>query len=490
MASPADVLATLTDFAAELRRAGLPVSLTESLDAARAVTALPVGDRSELRAALAATLVKSAAHLGAFDALFDVYFAGRPLTDQVVGGEEPVAGPGGGGQAEAPEVPDGAGALGVDAEGVVDLVADALEQGDPVRLRRAAALAVALFAGIEPRRPVGVAYYLARTLRRLGLDSLLEGLVEAVLARPDAEGGADDRLAVPIGPLGERLVRDEYRRRADELVSELEAEILRRLVAERGAEAVAGSVRRPLIEDVDVMHASRQDLAELRRALGPLARVLASRLARRRRHHRRGPLDFRATIRASMSTGGVPVTPRFHSPHPSKPELMVVADVSGSVAAFARFTLHLLYALDAQFSRVRSFVFIDGLDEVTAILRASSSLPEAVGRVASEAAVTRGDGHSDYGSAFRIFHERFAADVGPRTNLLVLGDARNNYHPAESWVLEDLRRRARRLYWLNPEPRAYWGSGDSIVSTYAPHCDAMVECRTLRQLESFVDTLA
>lgn len=486
------MLASLTGFVAELRRAGLPVSLTESLDAARAVTSLAVEDRSELQAALAATLVKSGEHLAAFETLFDVYFAGLPLTGPpVAAAGEPGAGePGAGAAGEAPvEPPEGSAALGVDPEAMADLVAEALEHGDPVRLRKVAALAVALFAGIEPRRPVGVAYYLARTLRRLGLDSLLEGLVEAVLARAIAEGGGAGRLIVPAGPLGERLVRDEYRRRGEELVRQVEAEILRRLVAERGAEAVAGSVRRPLIEDVDVMHASREDLAKLRRALDPLARVLASRLARRRRHHRRGPLDFRATIRASMSTGGVPVTPHFHSPHPSKPELMVVADVSGSVAAFARFTLHLLYALDAQFSRVRSFVFIDGIDEVTSILRASSSVPEAVGRVASEAAVTKGDGHSDYGSAFRTFHERFATEVGPRTNLLVLGDARNNYHPAESWVLEDLRRRARRLYWLNPEPRAYWGSGDSIVAQYAPHCDAMVEVRTLRQLESFVDTL-
>ncbi len=484
------MLAALTDFAAELRRAGLPVSPTESLDAAAAVTALAVEDRAELRAALAATLVKSAAHLPAFEALFDVYFSRLAPSSAPIGG-----GAGEGAEGEAAAVGravegNGAGEgepLG--ADGLAGLLAEALAGGSPDQLRAVAALAVRVYAGIEARRPVGVAYYLARTLRQLGLDRVLEGLVAAALARaPEEPAGPGEPARLP-GVLGDRLVQEEYARRAKALVAEVEAEILRRLVADRGAEAVAASVRRPLVEDVDVMHASREELAELRRALGPLARILAARLARRRRHRRRGPLDFRRTIRASLSAGGVPIEPRFRSPHPSKPELVLLADVSGSVAAFARFTLHLLYALDAQFSKVRSFVFIDGVDEVTRILRDAASLPEAVARVASEADVTGADGHSDYGSALRRFHERFAVDVGPRTNLLVLGDARNNYHPAEAWVLEDLHRRARRVYWLNPEPRTYWGSGDSIVATYAPHCDAMVECRTLRHLEAFVDSL-
>lgn len=475
------MLATLTDFAAELRRAGLPVSLTESLDAASALSDMPLDSRAEVKAALAATLVKSASHLPAFDALFDVYFAGLPTSAGEPGAEPAQAGEGWGGSGGGHETEEAAGPP--EPEALQAMLAEALADGSPEELKRVAAVAVALFAGIEARRPVAVAYYLARTLRQLGLEGALERLTTEALA-PAEEPGAD-----AVDPLRQRLVREELRRRGDALVAELEAEILRRLVAERGAEAVAGSVRRPLAEDVDVMHATREELAQLRRALGPLARVLAARLARRRRHRRRGSLDFRRTLRSSMSTGGVPVTPHFHNPHPVKPELFVLADVSGSVAAFARFTLQLLYALDAQFSKVRSFVFIDGIDEVSGILRASSSLPEAVARVASEAVVTRADGHSDYGAAFRSFHERFASEVGRRTNLLVLGDARNNYHPAEAWVLEDLHRRARRCFWLNPEPRSYWGSGDSIAAQYAASCDAMVECRTLRQLEAFVDTL-
>jgi uncharacterized protein with von Willebrand factor type A (vWA) domain len=167
----------------------------------------------------------------------------------------------------------------------------------------------------------------------------------------------------------------------------------------------------------------------------------------------------------------------------------VIADVSGSVASFARFTLHLVYAISSQFSKVRSFVFVDGIDEVTRFFEGVEDPVTAVHRINTEADVIWVDGHSDYGHALSTFHSRWGEEVSPRTSVLLLGDARNNYHASESWVLEDLQRKARHLYWLNPEPRDYWGSGDSIVDEYAAHCDAVVECRTLRQLEQFVGEL-
>ena len=168
----------------------------------------------------------------------------------------------------------------------------------------------------------------------------------------------------------------------------------------------------------------------------------------------------------------------------------MLADISGSVASFARFTVHLVYAISEQFSKVRTAVFIDGIDDVTDVMRRTPSISDAVEAIAINAAVVQGDGHSDYGAAFVEFHHRFARTVGGRTNVIVLGDARNNYHRPEAWVLEDLRRRAHKVYWLNPEPRAYWGSGDSIMDQYAAYCDGVFECRNLRQLRAFVDELA
>jgi len=107
--------------------------------------------------------------------------------------------------------------------------------------------------------------------------------------------------------------------------------------------------------------------------------------------------------------------------------------------------------------------------------------------VNTEADVVWADGHSDYGHAFSVFWERWGTVVGPRTTVLVLGDARNNYHASSAWVIGELARRARRVYWLNPEPRSYWDTGDSIVSQYAAHCAGAFECRNLRQLEKVVE---
>ena len=252
---------------------------------------------------------------------------------------------------------------------------------------------------------------------------------------------------------------------------------------------MARTLRKPLPEDIDFMHASREELALLRKALYPLARRLAVRLARKRRHGRKGPLDFRSTVRHSLSYGGVPAEPKFKYPRPHKPEIVVIADISGSVAAFARFTLHLVYAIAAQFSKVRSFVFIDGIDEVTRFFDGVEDITEAVHRVNTEADVVWVDGHSDYGHALEVFWNKWGKEIGPKTTVMILGDARNNYHASQSWVLKEMQHRARHVYWLNPEPRSYWDTGDSIVGEYATHTDGTFECRNLRQLELFVDHL-
>lgn len=471
------MLDVLGRFVRELRAAGLPVGLTEVLDAMEALRHVPLADREAFRATLAATLVKAHAHRGAFDTVFDVYFSVQPAgfagpdgPVDLVGRSEGAAASTGVGEADREDV---------DAGDLAAQVEAALRDGDDERLRVLAALAVTLMAGMAPGRPMGGSYYLYRTLRRLDLDGALERLVAG--ARAEA-GDAPSALEA-------RLARDEFEARADRFRAVVEAEIRRRLVAERGAAALARTLRRPLPEDIDVMHASQEELVALRQAMQPLARKLAVRLARRRRHRRRGHLDFRRTVRQSMSYGGVPADPRFRRPHPAKPEIFVIADISGSVAAFARFTLHFVHAISAQFSRVRSFVFIDGVDEVTRFFDGAEDISEAVQRVNAEADVVWVDGHSDYGHAFGAFWGRWGEEIGSRTTVILLGDARNNYHAAEAWVVAAIRRRARHVYWLNPEPRSYWDTGDSIVSQYAAHCDGVFECRSLRQLASFVEQL-
>ncbi|HWC66566.1 MAG TPA: VWA domain-containing protein [Acidimicrobiales bacterium] len=477
------MLDLLSGFIQELRSAGLPVSLTENLDAMEAVTHIPIEDREAFKFALGATLVKNSSHWRAFETVFEVYFSLRGPQYQL---RE---------DADADELwremqdqmqqGDGRGAAGGSLESLTPeelamLLYQALLNGDDAMMRALARQAVSRYAGMEPGRPVGGTYYLYRTLRNLDLDAMLERLMEQSRQQVGGE----------LTPLEERLEHDEYESRIDQFRKEVEAEIRRRLVADRGAEAMAKTLRKPLPEDVDFMHATRDEMALLRRALHPLTRKLAARLARKRRHGRRGPLDFRNTVRHSLSYGGVPAEPKFKYPRPAKPELMVVADISGSVAAFARFTLMLVYAIQNQFSKVRSFVFIDGIDEVTEFFKSVEDLSEAVHKVNTEADVVWVDGHSDYGHAFEVFWQRYGKDVGPKTTILLLGDARNNYHASQSWVVKEMRHKARHVYWLNPEPRSYWNTGDSIVSEYGIHTDGVYECRNLRQLEAFVEKLA
>ncbi|MGI8663767.1 MAG: vWA domain-containing protein [Acidimicrobiales bacterium] len=473
----------LAGFIQELREAGLPVSLTENLDAMAAVRHVPLEDREAFKYALAATLVKNNSHWRAFETVFEIYFSlrgkefavGDELSDLDLGELEDELDK----LRQKGEGNDGSGGSeSMTPEELAEMLYKALLDGNAAIMRAVARQSVKRFAGMEPGRPVGGTYYLYRTLRNLDLDGVLDKLMQ------------HKREQARMTQLEERLEQDEYQIRIDQLKKEIEAEIRRRLVADRGVEAMARTLRKPLPEDIDFMHASREEMALLRRALYPLTRRLAVRLARKRRHGRKGPLDFRNTVRHSLSYGGVPAEPKFKYPRPTKPEIVVIADISGSVAAFARFTLHLVYAIGAQFSKVRSFVFIDGIDEVTRFFDGVEDIGEAVHRVNSEADVVWVDGHSDYGHAFEVFWERWGKEIGPKSTVLILGDARNNYHASQSWIMKEMRHRARHVYWLNPEPRSYWDTGDSIVGEYGVHLDGVFECRNLRQLEGFVDHLA
>ena len=480
IATHSPLLELLNGFIVELRSAGLPVSLTENLDAVEAVKHIPIEDRETFKYALAGTLVKNHSHWKAFETVFEVYFSLRGQEYELVDGEweSDDTATGEENQQEGQVPGQGGSQEGLTQEQLAEMLFQALAKQDRNLMRTVARQSVQRFAGMEPGRPVGGTYYLYRTLRNLNLEEVLDRLLTS---SADSDSESDF--------LEERLRKDEYEHRIEELKKEIEAEIRRRLVADRGVEAMAKTLRKPLPEDVDFMHASREEMVALRRAIWPLTRKLAVRLARKRRHGRKGPLDFRRTVRHSLSYGGVPAEPKFKYPKPSKPEIMVIADISGSVAAFARFTLHLVYALNNQFSRVRSFVFIDGLDEVTDFFENVDDITEAIHRVNTEADVIWVDGHSDYGHAFEIFEEKFAKDIGPKTTVIILGDARNNYHASQSWVIKNIEDKARKVFWLNPEPRSYWDTGDSIVGEYSDFCNGTFEVRNLKQLEAFVENL-
>jgi uncharacterized protein with von Willebrand factor type A (vWA) domain len=464
------VLKTLSGLVTELRAVGIPVSPTEHIDAAAALRHTAIEDRAAVKAALAATLVKNAGHAQAFSTVFDLYFAGR-RGDLERSLDEPSTMDGG-------EPSEGGGGLlgGLSDEELAEILYRAIRDGDRLLMRAVAAQLVTRHSNIEPGRRVAGVYYLSRALRAVDLAGILERLRQ----ESEQAGGS---------ALDQRLAGVTNANRVERFRTELEWEIRERLIADRGPEDVARTLRRPLPEDVDFLNATGRDAARIREAIRPLARKLAARLARKRRSKHDAPLDFRHTMRRSLSTGGIPVELVFRKPHPSRPELIVLADISGSVATFAAFTLQLVYALRSEFARVRTFVFVDGIAEVTEMMEQAENIVDVTHRINQEAIAARVYGGSDYGNALLLFQRRWLEEVRRTSTVLVLGDARNNYLKSRHECLGAIADRARAVFWLNPEPKATWNDGDSIINMYAPHCDAVFECRNIRQLREFVEQL-
>ncbi len=335
------------------------------------------------------------------------------------------------------------------------------------------------FAGITEQRSASERYYLYRVLRQLELSELLR---QAILQeRAETEG----RTA-----LSDRLIRDEQTRRVEEFRRLIAQEVRRRLVELKGASRAADAFHDRPIEDVDFLTASPTELRQMREAIRPLAQKLAARVARRRRLRRHGRLDVRRTMRRSLSAGGVPLDPAFRYPKASKPDLYLLCDISGSVSEFARFTMSLLYAMKEEFSKIRLFVFVDGIDEVTDLMKEGSH-QLAPRNLLYRTNVVSGDGHSDYGNVFERFWRLHGhADLDPRASVIITGDARNNYRPSGTEALRSIQERARKVFWLNPESRTEWDTTDSIMSTYEPTCDGVFEARNLRQLAEFVYEIA
>ncbi|HEY3068170.1 MAG TPA: VWA domain-containing protein [Methylomirabilota bacterium] len=457
------MLEALLEFIRRLRARHVPVSLVETLDAMDALRRVDLLRRHEVYAALRATLVKRAEHLEAFDALFDVWFATAPRA--------PAPAP-----SSSPTAPSAASAGVADPE-LVQALLDALGRDDAEALHALAATAVRRFAGIEAEGTASARYHLSRVLRQLALSELLRRTLQD--EREETGGG-----------LGERLRRDEAARRVEELRRMIAAAVRDRLVDVKGRSAAAAMYREPLVEDADVLRASAAQLREMRRAIQPLARKLAARIARRRRLRRAGRLDVRRTLRRSLSAGGVPLEPAFRRRKVSRPEVYLLCDLSGSVAEFARFTMSLLYALTEELGRVRSFAFVDDVDEVTPLVAAGGA-PLTGAHVLARSRAVRGQGHSDYGHVLDAFWVRYGeSGLGPRSTVIICGDARTNYRDPGVRTLRAIAARARRVYWLNPEPRAEWNTTDSVIGLYAPYCTGVFEARTLRQLAAFVQQIA
>jgi len=454
-AGPAGMAPRLLEFADELRREGMAVGTSELLDAFAALREVGWTDREDFREALAATLAKSQEDRRVLELVFERFFfraaereaVERARRERGVNADR-------GDEREPAEL---------DIDALRERIRGALQGqgGSDGQLRDLARLAIAAF-GRQGEGSGVIGVDVQRVRRTLGLRGQAPGH-----ELPDPESVPRERLRE-----FERHVRRE----------------LERALIER-TQALPPS--KPLRElDRALPTGAAQDLVAVHRVVAQLRRRLATQGREHRGRSRSSVVDVRATMRTALQTGGVPLELRYRPRRPRRPELYVLCDVSTSVTSASVFFLSVLHALHDSFRRLRSFVFVERISEVTEVFERERSF-EAVSRaISGDAGVADVSGYTDYGRVWIEFLDEVVDDLDPRSSVIVLGDARTNGRDAHAHVFGHIAARAGRMFWMNPEPRLYWNYGDSVMAAYEPHCDGVFECWTTQQLEGFVDAIA
>jgi uncharacterized protein len=435
-----------------LRAEGVAIGTSELNDAFAALDAVPWTAPGDFRAALAATLAKSPEDRRVFDLVFERFFfraaEAEALRHEIREGDQQ----------------DGiTGGERIELDNLREQLLQAIRDGDDAAMRDLARLAIAAFG----RRGEGsgvLGVDVQRIRRALGLRS---------------EPGGPVQEDVPREQL--RLTRDQIRRFEAHLRRELERAQIER------TQALPPS--RPLTElDRALPTGPLQDLAAVHRVVAQLKRRLATQGHEVRGRKRHAHVDVRRTMRASLQTGGVPVVLKYRPRRPRRPELYVLCDVSTSVTSASVFFLSVLHALHDAFRKMRSFVFVERISEVTDVFERERSFRAASEAISKDAGVADVSGYTDYGRVWNEFLVQVEDDLHPRATVIVLGDARTNGRDPRADVFARIAAHAGRTFWLNPEPRLYWNYGDSVIATYERFCEAY-ECWTTRQLEDFVKAL-
>ena len=439
----------LLEFADELRREGVAIGTSELLDAFQALGEVSWAEQEDFRETLAATLAKSQEDRRVFELIFDRFFfravereaVERGLTERrYEGGDR------------------------LDFDQLRERIREAVREGSDGEMRDMARLAIAAF-GRQGEGSGVIGVDVQRIRRALELRGESSSRDPAQLPDPDT---------VPV----ERLREFERHLRRE----------LERALIER-TQSLPPS--RPLREfDRALPSGPSQDLAAVHRVVAQLKRRLATRGQEHRGRRRSAVVDVRKTMRSSLETGGVPLRLRYRARRPRRPELYVLCDVSTSVTSASVFFLSVLHALHDSFRKLRSFVFVERISEVTDVFERERSFAAVAHAIATDAGVADVSGYTDYGRVWLEFYNQVLDDLDPRSTVIVLGDARTNGREPHAAAFSHISEHAGRTFWLNPEPKLYWNYGDSVMRAYEPYCDGVFECWTTKQLEAFVNALA
>ena len=462
----------IIEFAGVLRRNGIRVSLSENMDAFRALELIGIRDPLLFRNALRTTLVKRAGDLKPFDELFDSYFLGigqaldaldRRIMEEL--GLTPE---------QFQEMLEQIERLLKEMEGDFSELTKALLSNNRGELERL--LKDAIEREMENGTPDSFRFTpYTRMAARLQLDRT-QSEIDRFKAMLQMLGEAGEDLQKVLRYLDQRM-RD---------LNRLLREIIQQEQRKKGFEPRDSSQRSSLMDKSFAFY-TEDDIRRMNDAVSRLAQRLKNRLSVRRKKATRGRFDVKKTLRKNLQYGGVPFNIQLDRRKKTKPQVMVLCDISDSVLNASRFMLQFVYSIQDLYAKVRSFVFVAEIGEVTELFE-ENDIQNAV-----EAAL-KGDvidvfSHSNFGRAFEQFYKNFFAAVNSKTTVLIIGDGRNNYNRPNDWVLREIQQKAKQLIWLNPESRMTWGIGDSEMPRYAPYCHVAEECRSISQLYKIVDLI-
>ncbi len=460
--------ARIVEFVEVLRQNGLKVSLSETQDAARAVAVLGVSDRQLFRSTLQATLCKRSLDVGTFERAFEFYFSGASKT--LEGIEKSLA-------ARIAEE----GLLDGDELKMIVYMLEHLggqmtpmtqavlagDRGGLAALFRQASLQLD-FSKIQNALQTG--FFSRRLLTAAGLEGMRSDL-KSIEGELTARGVSGQGVEVVSRHLSDALRKVEEAARL-----EMQRESKARLKAQATG-----------LADRQLHSMSRQEIEIAQRAVRAMAEKLKARLIRRQRSRKRGTLNPRRTLRKNLTTGGIPMVPQFRTRRPERPDVVVLCDVSDSVRTTSRLMLLFTYTLQTLFSRVRSFIFVSELGEITEHFR--DAKPEEAIDLATNSGIISLSSNSNYGHALATFARSYLGSVSRKTTVIVIGDGRNNYNQAHLWALEDLKRKAKRVVWICTEAKSNWGFGDSEMANYAKACTQVVIVQSLSDLENIAQQL-
>jgi uncharacterized protein with von Willebrand factor type A (vWA) domain len=467
----------ILEFTNILRKSGIRVSTAEALDSFQALDELSVEDREIFKDALRSTMVKRGEEVATYDQLFDLFWSGfydnlRESFDQAAGG-----------------LPEG-----MDLEQLLQQIMQQLQQMDPNGEMDLGDLARALLtadltqlenmireaaeqAGTERiENFLQVGFFSRRTLEQMGAEGATDELRS--LAEMLEQAGMSPEQIQALRDLIDGL--QEAMRRSVRAFTERELQKQNHDYMEK--------FRRETLLEKSFYHLTEEEIRKMREVVERLAQRVKNILSVRKRRLKRGKLDLHQTLRRNMSHGAIPFELIFKQRKKDRPKLVILTDVSSSVANVSRFMLQFVYTLQEAFTKIRAFVFVAELGEVTPLFQ-EKDISQAIEDALEGGDVINVYTRSNFGYAFHHFWQNYLSAIDNKTTVLILGDARNNYNDPRAWCLRDIHQKAKNVVWLNPENPSAWGFGDSVMDKYLPFTDVAEEVRNLRQLSKVVDTL-